>query len=158
MLEITLPEVTDDISSEIDIDMPVKYPYQESGSKSKKRVNSASPVNSNNDKKLCTEPKSELQCLIPIIKLVEPSVDPDAFLNLIGDLKKQSLKKKLDIIKSNYDMKPSAVSDLLDKLTSDESISCQSKLKNKLKNLAKTISSATTVTNPAPDPTPSSQS
>ncbi|KAI5695900.1 hypothetical protein M8J75_005025 [Diaphorina citri] len=27
--QITLPEVTDDISSEIDIDMPVKYPYQE---------------------------------------------------------------------------------------------------------------------------------
>ncbi|KAI5744858.1 hypothetical protein M8J76_005935 [Diaphorina citri] len=43
-------------------------------------------------------------------------------------------------------------------LTVDSSSNQITLPENKLKNLAKTISSATTVTNPAPDPTPSSQS
>ncbi|KAI5729788.1 hypothetical protein M8J76_006638 [Diaphorina citri] len=147
---------TDDIDSELDIDMPNEY-FNIEPTKSKKRVNSTSPVNMSNDKKNCIESKSELDCLIPIIGKIESSVDPDIIIKLIEDLKKQPIKKKLDIIKSNYDMEPSFVSTLLEKLISVESNSIQPRLKNRLKNLNKTILNASHDATSSGTPTPTSQ-
>ncbi|KAI5740759.1 hypothetical protein M8J76_006856 [Diaphorina citri] len=147
-----------DIDNELDIDMADKY-FNIESTKSKKRVNSTSPVNVSNDKKICIESKSELDCLIPVIKDIEPSVDPDIIIKLIEDLKKQPIKKKLDIIKSNYDMEPLFVTSLLEKLISIESNSIQPRLKNRLKNLNKTILTAShdAISSGTPTPTPTSQ-
>ncbi|KAI5734983.1 hypothetical protein M8J77_012791 [Diaphorina citri] len=103
----------------------------------KKRAHTQSPPPINNDKKPCVSSKSELQCLVPVIEKVEPSIDASVFINLVQDLKNS--KKKLDIIKIDYDMEPSVVTSVLLKVVLDESIPIETRIKNRLKNLRKAL-------------------
>lgn len=127
--------------------------------KSKKRVSSCSPDNDNCDKKICIETSDDdLQFLIPGLEVVAPSIDPKVFINLIDDMRHQVLKRKIDIIKSQYQMEPSDVSALLSRLANNELVSSRKKIKNRLNNLSKTLAGAALDGLAENDSTPQSQS
>ncbi|KAI5714928.1 hypothetical protein M8J77_007681 [Diaphorina citri] len=103
----------------------------------KKRARPQSPPLSNGDKKPCVTTKSELQCLVPVIEKCEPSIDASVFVDLVQDLKNS--KKKLEVIKDDYEMDPNMVISVLENIVSDESNSIATKVKNRLKNLRKSL-------------------
>ncbi|KAI5697391.1 hypothetical protein M8J75_009581 [Diaphorina citri] len=126
---------------------PPAMPMETNQDICKKRAHTQSPPpTSNNDKKQCVSPKSELQCLVPIIEECEPSIDATVFVNLVQDLKNS--KKKLEVIKDDYDMEPTVVTSVLLKIITDESSTIESRIKNRLKNLRKAL---LTLLAPAPN-------
>ncbi|KAI5702541.1 hypothetical protein M8J76_016316 [Diaphorina citri] len=126
------PSVTPDNTNVMDID---SNSQQE---KSKKRAHARSPPSHdiNNDKKLCVNVNSsELESICPLVAKHESSIDPQVFVDLLIELKNS--KNKLEIIKDRYDMDPHFVTQILGKISNEQSISI--KIKNRLKNLRKTL-------------------
>ncbi|KAI5704943.1 hypothetical protein M8J75_010321 [Diaphorina citri] len=119
--------------------------------KGKKRALTQSPPPQDNEKKVCVQ-MNELEPICPLIEKHEPSVDPLVFIDLIQELKGAINKKKLDIIKDNYDMDPQLVTDVLEKVVNEQSM--EIRVKNRLKNLRKTILNLMKESPPA-DPTDS---
>ncbi|KAI5746871.1 hypothetical protein M8J77_008422 [Diaphorina citri] len=117
---------------------PPAMPMETNQDICKKRAHDQSPPpTANNDKKQCVSTKSELQCLVPIIEECEPSIDATVFVNLVQDLKNS--KKKLEVIKDDYDMEPTVVTSVLLKIITDESSTIEPRIKNRLKNLRKAL-------------------
>ncbi|KAI5732570.1 hypothetical protein M8J76_001839 [Diaphorina citri] len=135
------PELVPDTDSVMECDTP-----RNAG---KKRGNSSSPVNDKIDKKVCVDPNLDIKFLAPVLTQIEPSLDPDVFFNLIDDLRSQTTKKKIDIIKSNFNMDPKFFTSLLEKLVLEQILSSHTKIKNRFKNLIKVLNSAIQDTSPA---------
>ncbi|KAI5704840.1 hypothetical protein M8J75_009326 [Diaphorina citri] len=134
-----------DSNESIDMDMDIVP------EKGKKRALTQSPPPQDNEKKVCVQ-KNELEPICPLIEKHEPSVDPLVFIDLIQELKGAINKKKMDIIKDNYDMDPQLVTDVLEKVVNEQSM--EIRVKNRLKNLRKTILNLMKESPPA-DPTDS---
>ncbi|KAI5743362.1 hypothetical protein M8J77_017316 [Diaphorina citri] len=136
-----VPELVPDTDSVMECDTPRNV--------GKKRGNSSSPVNDKIDKKVCVDPNLDIKFLAPVLTQIEPSLDPDVFFNLIDDLRSQTTKKKIDIIKSNFNMDPKFFTSLLEKLVLEQILSPHTKIKNRFKNLIKVLNSAIQDTSPA---------
>lgn len=105
-----------------------------------KRGSSSSPDKSSSDKKVCVAvDPHDLKVLIPLITKTEPSLNPETFINLIEDLKNQAADKKVNIIKSNYNMDPLTVAKLFENLVLDNATVLHNKVKLRLRNLHKSI-------------------
>ncbi|KAI5717316.1 hypothetical protein M8J77_008458 [Diaphorina citri] len=120
------------------LNSPLIVPMETNQDICKKRSHDQSPPPTNSDKKPCVSTKrDELQCLAPVIEKYEPSIDASVFINLVRDLKNS--KKKLEIIRDDYDMDPNAVISVLSKIVSDDPTSLDPKIMNRVKNLRKAL-------------------